>query len=431
MYKDIDGYATEAGGLSKADIDSHIATYKPEPEAGVRTLSGASLADYVSRPINEQNTLLGNRYLCRGGGMFIVAPSGIGKSVVSVQAAIEWAVGRDSFGIHPARPLKTLIIQAEGDVIEMSQICRHLELTDTEMETQRENVWMEPLNDLTGLGFLAVVDGFLEQFPADLLIINPYTSYVGCEVKDDELSNAFLRNTLNPILTKRCCAAIIVHHTPKTNFRDTTNWRPSDWMYSGSGASCLTNWARAYLVIDPTEVPGVYKFIAAKCGQRIGWGDRFPIFETYWSHSKEGGKLLWSAATDDEVAATAKTKRNLKPAYWRLSRSLTRSAETRFANWQKKSGISDKRRLIASSLNSPRHNQFLPKMEIEMVLIALIVPARLTSSFPYEHGTVVIVAPQATLFSKLGDCLRLPASRFSHLLSQVLHCAVGLKLALS
>jgi len=49
-------------------------------------------------------------------------------------------------------------------------------------------------------------------------------------------------------------------------------------MYSGSGASCLTNWARAYLVIEPTELHGVYKFIAAKRGERIAWGYERPVF---------------------------------------------------------------------------------------------------------------------------------------------------------
>ena len=213
--------------------------------------------------------------------MFVVAPSGVGKSVFSVQAAIEWGAGRAAFGIKPAQPLRVLIIQAEddtGDVIEMAQIARHLRLTDADVKLLRENVWIEPLNDLTGVDFLHALDGFLDEFAADLVIINPYTSYLGCEVKDDGLNNIFLRNTLNPILSKHGCGVLIIHHTPKTTFRDTTNWRPSDWMYSGSGASCLTNWARAYLVIEPTELHGVYKFIAAKRGERIAWGYERPVF---------------------------------------------------------------------------------------------------------------------------------------------------------
>jgi RecA-family ATPase len=251
--------------------------------------------------------------------MFIVAPSGMGKSVMSIQAAIEWSTGRDSFGIKPKRALKTLIVQAEddeGDTIEMSQIAKYLNLTAIEAERFKANVWINQINNLTGARFLQALDAHLEHLAAnwakpDLVIMNPYTSFLGGEIKDDGYNNMFLRNLLNPLLTKHKCAAIIIHHTPKTNFRDTSTWRPSDWMYSGAGASCLTNWARAYLVIDPTSVHETYKFIAAKRGKRIGWGDHFPVFETYWSHCSERDKLLWIAATAEEIQAAAKSKKGV------------------------------------------------------------------------------------------------------------------------
>ena len=129
----------------------------------------------MEREIPREDILLGNRYLCRGSGMFVVAPSGVGKSVFSIQAAIEWGAGRAAFGIKPAQPLRVLILQAEddtGDVIEMAQIARHLRLTDPDVKVLRENVWIESLNDLTGVDFLHALDGFLDQFAADLVIIN-------------------------------------------------------------------------------------------------------------------------------------------------------------------------------------------------------------------------------------------------------------------
>ena len=43
-------------------------------------------------------------------------------------------------------------------------------------------------------------------------------------------------------------------------------------MYAAAGNADLTNWARAILVIEPTHVEGVFEFIAAKRGKRIGWG---------------------------------------------------------------------------------------------------------------------------------------------------------------
>src|SRR6202041_1547337 len=120
---------------------------------------------------------------------------------------------------------------------------------------------------------------------------------LGADVKDDGANSRFLRNGLNPILTGRGCGIFIIHHTPKTNHRDTSDWKQTDWMYAGAGAAVLTNWARAYLVIEPTDVHGVYRFIAAKRGQRIGW----PRLEQLWAHAREEGKLLWVPADGEQA----------------------------------------------------------------------------------------------------------------------------------
>jgi hypothetical protein len=68
--------------------------------------------------------LLGNRWLGRGGGAFLFAETGQGKSVLVMQAAILWALGRSFFGITPRHPLKVGLWQAEnddGDCAEMFQ----------------------------------------------------------------------------------------------------------------------------------------------------------------------------------------------------------------------------------------------------------------------------------------------------------------------
>jgi hypothetical protein len=287
--------------------ETHVAEVMAQPPKTVplrRVLSGRLLSEYIGKPINHEDTLLGDRYLCRGGGMFAVAPSGVGKSVFSIQCAVNWSVGRKAFGIKPARPLRILIIQAEddeGDIIEMSNLATKLGLNKEETALFNSNVWIEHVNDLTGVNFTIALDGFLEQWPADIVIINPYSSYLGKDVKDDGHANMFLRNWLNPVLTKHRCAALFIHHTPKTQFQNTDDWKPSDWMYRGAGAAALTNWSRAYLVIDPTTTHGCYKFIAAKRGRRIGWNGAFHL---HFSHSQNDGELLWVPSSEDEIRAS-------------------------------------------------------------------------------------------------------------------------------
>lgn len=286
---------------------------------------GHSLAWYASQAIDHSQTLLGNRYLCRGGGMFVVAPSGMGKSTFSIQLAVLWCCGLVAFGIKPSKALRILIVQSEddeGDCTEMAKMVDHLKLNGKEKLLVQENTELIRCNDLVGYRFIEALKDRLAQAkaddkPFDLVIINPFSVFLGTDPKDADACTQFLNEWLNPILTEFAIGAILIHHTPKTNFRDTTDWKPSDWMYSGAGAAAMTNWARAYLVIDPTDIHGVYKFIAAKRGKRIGWGDHVPVFETVWAHSREDGQLLWVPADADQIAsakpAAKKTPDDLLP----------------------------------------------------------------------------------------------------------------------
>jgi hypothetical protein len=197
-----------------------------------------------------------------------------------------------------------LIVQSEndqGDCTEMAKVMEHLPLTDAQRTLVAENTELIRCNDLVGKRFIDALRFRLQiekdaGNPFDLVIINPYGVYLGTDAKDTDACTQFLNEWLNPLLSDFAIGVILIHHTPKTTFRDTTNWKPSDWMYSGAGAAAMTNWARAYLAIDPCETYGVYKFIAAKRGQRIGWGNAVPVLETFWAHSRENGKMLWLPA---------------------------------------------------------------------------------------------------------------------------------------
>jgi hypothetical protein len=310
-----DPNAWTKGGATTEDlwaaINAALPLSAPKQEENIqdkgRVLSGGSILSFANSPIDHSQTLLGNRYLCIGGGMFIVAQSGAGKSSLAIQAGILWSCGRPAFEIRPSRPLRILIIQAEddkGDVTEAAAMIRRLGLSESENALVNANTWVEHINDVCGDAFIAELGPILEQRPADLVIVNPLTAYLGSDEKDTEACTRFLRNRLNPLLTKHKCAAVIIHHTPKTNFNSTQDYRAADWMYRGSGAATLTNWARAYLTIDRCDnQQGTYRFIAAKRGQRIGWADDAgnPVFEKHFRHSNVPGVILWDAVAEKDA----------------------------------------------------------------------------------------------------------------------------------
>jgi hypothetical protein len=120
----------------RSRIAKEEVSLKPEPLV-------CPLLKLTPASADDPNTLLGNRFLCRDGGLLFVGSSGIGKSTAVVQAGICWAVGRECFGVAPRQPLKILYVQAEndqGDLCEMRDgVLRHLALTTEELERLHDN----------------------------------------------------------------------------------------------------------------------------------------------------------------------------------------------------------------------------------------------------------------------------------------------------
>lgn len=282
-----------------------------------------SLADFAEMTVDEGQTLLGRRYLCRRGAQLFVGPSGIGKSSAAAQQDVSWACGRDAFGISPTRELRILSVQAEnddGDMIEMAKgIFAGLQLSPEEVEKVRQNTRYVRVI-ATGETFMGELRAMCEEFRPDLVRLDPLNAFLGDDAKDTRAVSSFCRVGLERIAADFNCGLIVNHHTPKTNHRDTSEWQAHDWMYAGAGAADLTNWARAVLVIEPIDATaGVFKFIAAKRGRRIGWrkiGDVCgkPETERLFCHSRQPGQILWREADEDEIEAAKASIRTVKTA---------------------------------------------------------------------------------------------------------------------
>jgi AAA domain len=274
--------------------------------------------DYLDHAPNPKDTLLGNRFLCREGGMLAVGPSGIGKSSMGVQMDVCWSVGRPAFGIEPAGPLKILVIQAENDAGDLHEMIKGvmgaMRFSKHELDLCRENLLVIGEKARTAKDFVDhVLAPSLDRYRSDMVRIDPMLAYLGGDPSDPKVLSPFCRNWINPVLQEFQCACVLNHHTPKTNNRDTSNWKPSDWMYSGAGSADLTNWARAVLVIEPTANPDAFRLIAAKRGRRTGWVDELgqPVYQRIYCHTE--GSIAWREATPEEVAGVRSKKEAAMP----------------------------------------------------------------------------------------------------------------------
>lgn len=288
--------------------DQFNKTEETEPAVEQFKILNHSLAYFIDVAVDPASNLLGLRWLTREGSLFVVAPSGHGKSSLCIQCVANWSIGRIAFGIKPSRPLRILVVESEDDDADNKafvQVIRTMNLNQSEMDLLTANTRLEFRRDLAGDRFFSALDQFLEQYPADIVLINPLTGFCTIDMKDEIGMNDWLRNRLNAVMVKHSCAPIIVAHMPKSQVSQINDKDWFEWMYVLSGCVTLTNWARAILVFVPMKVRGVYKFITAKRPAQSGWVDP----ESYFAHSKKSVEvngedfevIQWLPATDAQI----------------------------------------------------------------------------------------------------------------------------------
>jgi hypothetical protein len=214
------------------------------------------------------------RYLCRGKSGWLLGPSGIGKSSLVIELAAPWALGKDAFGITPARELKSLVIQAENDLYDMAEmiqgIARAHAWDDFSIEAIHENLWMHTQTRLTGERFTHWLQRVIDLERPDIVWIDPLLSFAGIDVTRQDHVTYFLRELLTPVLESTGVVMIGVHHTGKPkSMKETQHWTAIDWAYQGLGSSELVNWARAVMLLRPIS-DSEFELKLAKRGRRAG-----------------------------------------------------------------------------------------------------------------------------------------------------------------
>ncbi len=287
------------GGIDEFIVaaESRIRAIGNRVPARTHEMSLDSLLSFSSN--DDVDCLMGRRFLCRTGGAVIVAPSGVGKSVLAVQLAACAALGRPFFGLQMRCPMRVLYVQAEddlGDVAEAAQgfVATH-NLGAEELASLRQRLRIVRWNDASGEKFLSRLRRECAKNPFDLVIVNPLFSFCGCNVSEQKEMSGFLRNGLNPVLNEIGAAAVIVHHTNKPKEDTKAVSADEERRYLGSGSAELTNWARGYITLQAVRSAGgkVYKMAFAKRGHRadIVDSDGKPTTSVFIEHSGKG--LCW------------------------------------------------------------------------------------------------------------------------------------------
>jgi hypothetical protein len=296
-------YPRAAASLAEEGFGTSKPVKAPQPESDVESpaehvLTPAEL--FAFNTADDPNTLLGDRWLCRGGSCLVVGQTGIGKSSFSMQAMIAWALGEPLFGITPKRPLRSLIIQAEnddGDLVEMFRGV--LRGTQCENRLSALQLMLTFVSDASrcGRAFHPWIEALVEKYKPDLVWIDPLFAFLGGSASDQEKVSKFLRNGLGPVSQQTGVTWMIIHHTNKPpkdpNLKNASV--ASEYSYLSAGSAELANWPRAVLTLREVE-NGLFELRAAKRGRRSGLidSDGKSASEIFIKHGEAG--ICWERA---------------------------------------------------------------------------------------------------------------------------------------
>ncbi len=251
-------------------------------------------------PLNDDSCLLGQRYLCKGGSAIWVGASGLGKSVLALQAAITFALNDSLFGLQPRKPLRSVILSAEDDEGDLSEtfqgVIKAFGITESDprFDIIMDSVFIYQESELKGLKAISYAEQLVLENKANFLWLNPLLSFYTGNPSDPEKSSEFT-GALSAVQFNTGVCSMLVHHTGKPKeAKSTKDWSIDDFSYIGLGSSVWTNWARAITVLQALpKHPGTFVLRFAKRGNRTGIiDDNFnPIRQVYLQHSTSG--LCW------------------------------------------------------------------------------------------------------------------------------------------
>jgi len=309
---------------------------------------GISLDQFANPEPEEKdkNCIFHGRFLEKGGAMVLVSVSGSGKSIITMQFAYAWALGRELFGIRPLRPLKIGIFQTEdsNEIIAETRASmregfkRIHEWTDDDITNAEKNITFHNPKGKMGDEFIAYLRETQRRKRYDLVFINPLSGVTSFDISNNTEMNHFLCKQLDPIIKHdedMKCGLIIIHHTnkpPAANMR--AGFGTDQYaQYIGAGAAKLTNWMRSMLAIVPEKEEGLFLLVAAKRGERLGWpknpAAKSPNPTRFIRHSRPDEHVIFWQEVEGGVSTTETApKATIEDDAKRLAKDLKSEART-------------------------------------------------------------------------------------------------------
>lgn len=181
-----------------------------------------TIDDFLDRPTALRSPWVVKGLLRRGWRCMVVAPEGLGKSVLFRQIAICAAQGVHPLSYDPATPVRTLVVDLENPDDAITDICapirtqaRHV--VGEEYEPGRAWLWHRPGGiNLRSRSNRAEFEAVLAFTRPDLVCLGPvYKAYRVQARENDELAAGEVQEVFDQLRTRYGFALMLEHHAPK------------------------------------------------------------------------------------------------------------------------------------------------------------------------------------------------------------------------
>ncbi len=255
-----------------------------------------NLLEMQTKPSNDPQNLLNNWFLERQAILALVASTGKGKSVITIQLAVSFACGKAALGFIPQRPYRIMVLQSEDSDNDMA-IQRDgaiVGLSNEEIELVKTNLNIVRLRGYTGDKFISAMDTYCKECKPDIIFVNPILKFFGEDPIDMKASNLFL-DEVDVLIAKYNCGIVFVNHTKKpAPFNKSV---VGDAAYASFGSTAWSNAVRDTIELRSANADeSVFKLISGKRADKLGWKEK------YVRRSQNTMEPRWIELDDSEVA---------------------------------------------------------------------------------------------------------------------------------
>ena len=135
--------------------------------------------------------LIKNNFITTESTSMLYAPAGQGKSTLAYQIAMQWCLGKPTFGLIPTKPLRSIFFQWEDTARKLKQfangISTGLKLSGKDTKDINNGVIIANRHEVASKSqqeLYTMMESYIKKFKPDIFWLNPISAFFEGDLSD-------------------------------------------------------------------------------------------------------------------------------------------------------------------------------------------------------------------------------------------------------